>query len=175
MTWQNPPQPIIHSSEAFDIYLLALARSGLSKRIPEAVRDRDTVIAGKTLGVPVETPQAESETTPAAPTMTPLQAKLASLPGFRPRNTTPTGTAAAAGSLAELGQSAKPVHVVLEESRGFSAARVAKTLGVNALYIFCKLTSKRLICGMAQLYPCPIRFPHACFVDLGEHRLVKGW
>lgn len=44
----------------------------------------------------------------------------------------------AATSLAELGQQAKPVHVVLEESRGFSAARVAKTLGVNALYIFCK-------------------------------------
>jgi len=139
-TYQSPPQPIVHSSEAFDIYLLALARSGLSKRIPEAVRDRDAVIAGKALSTPAETPQAESESTPAPPTMTPLQAKLASLPGFRPRNTIPPGTAAAAGSLAELGQSAKPVHVVLEESRGFSAARVAKTLGVNALYIFCEFS-----------------------------------
>jgi hypothetical protein len=70
--------------------------------------------------------------------MTPLQARLASLPGFRSRTTTQkTAGTIAATSLAELGQPAKPVHVVLEESRGFSAARVAKTLGVNALYIFC--------------------------------------
>ncbi|KAG7532272.1 hypothetical protein FFLO_03667 [Filobasidium floriforme] len=144
----TPPQALAQSSEAFDIYLLALARTGLSKQIPEAVRERDAVLAGQPsfAASSTETSESTADAPTSIPTMTPLQAKLASLPGFRSRATPPSaGSAMAATSLAELGQQAKPVHVVLEESRGFSAARVAKTLGVNALYIFCFLTLASLI------------------------------
>lgn len=142
----SPPQPMIYSNEAFDIYILALSRTGQTSTIPEAVRQRDAILAANP--VELETETTSTDTTPApASTMTPLQARIASLPGFRNRaNTTATaGTAAATASLAELGQSAKPVHVVLEESRGFSATRVAKTLGINVLYIFCFLTLASLV------------------------------
>ncbi len=37
----------------------------------------------------------------------------------------------------DVGNRARPVHVVLEESRSFTAMRVAKSLGVTALYAFC--------------------------------------
>lgn len=89
----------------------------------------------------------------------------------------------AATSLAELGQQAKPVHVVLEESRGFSAARVAKTLGVNALYIFCKFnfhvkigtkSCSRIGPGLTNTIWWDSRFLDFGFAHPGEHWTAKG-
>lgn len=64
---------------------------------------------------------------------------------------TPSSSAAPASAVSvltagdEIGGRARPIHVVMEESRQLTAGRVIRTLGVTALYAFCILTVLSLV------------------------------
>lgn len=110
---------MLASDQAFELYLAALSKTGRANAIAAAVRRRDEVLA--TL------PKSEMSSPAKAPAAAPATA--ASL--------------LTAGD--EMGGRARPIHVVMEESRQLTAGRVIRTLGVTALYAFCILTVLSLV------------------------------
>lgn len=140
---QNPPQPLVYSDQAFDLYLLALARTESKTTLPEAVRQREQVLTAFPRPEQASPDTPDQTTASNEPPAGTVKSKLASLPGFRAlaaktTSSPPGPTTAGAAGLAEFGQQAKPVHVVVEESSGFTARKVGKSVAYNVVYIFCE-------------------------------------
>lgn len=161
---QNPKSPLLSSEEAFSLYLLSLSRTGQARHIAEAVRQRDALLGTSTaaVGVPLA---AHASTSDSAASSTIAASSAASsdtngiwnnlVSRIRGRGEGAQEQQAAtskAGSdmvtisaLDEIGARARPVHVVVEESRQLNGGRVVRSLLTTAFYAFCFLTIASLV------------------------------
>jgi ATP-dependent metalloprotease len=146
-TCQDPSSPLLASDEAFDLYLVALSRSGGAKNIAAAVRRRDSLLSMSSGGAMQQpsfstmshSPHPSSASHSAPPPVSHHRAAPSSHHYAPPSGPSGSGTLALDPLTAaeDVGGRARPVHVVLEESKSFTAMRVFKSLGVTALYAFC--------------------------------------
>ncbi|KAI5453245.1 i-AAA protease yme1 [Naganishia albida] len=162
----NPNSPLLASEEAFNLYLLSLSRTGQARNIVEAVRQRDALIGNSvksSSGVllpsgstPADASVLGSTATASVvdSTTTGIWNTLVSRIRGRVDTPQPQKQPASAGAnadtitisaLDEIGARARPVHVVVEESRQLSGGRVVRSLLTTAFYAFCFLTIASLV------------------------------
>ncbi|KAJ9107948.1 hypothetical protein QFC19_002691 [Naganishia cerealis] len=165
----NPKSPLLSSEEAFDLYILSLSRTGRARNIVEAVRKRDLLLGRTTSPVPEPSAPASAvsaathSVTLANPSAKPATSATPSAiwTGLVSRirgkveqdqKSQPQPTVSQAGgntltlsALDEIGARARPVHVVVEESRQFSGGRVLRSVLTTAFYAFCFLTIASLV------------------------------
>lgn len=152
------------SEEAFNLYLLSLSRTGQARNIVEAVRQRDALlgtstsainsplaaIASTSHGAPLGTPAASSAT--SSDTTGIWNNLVSRIRGAGNSLQAQQGATSKTGSetvtisaLDEIGARARPVHVVVEESRQLNGGRVIRSLLTTAFYAFCFLTIASLV------------------------------
>jgi ATP-dependent metalloprotease len=154
----------LSSEEAFNLYLLSLSRTGQARNIVEAVRQRDALLATSTSAVnaPLASHASTSDSAPVGSIAASTAASSDTsgiwntlVSRIRGRGDSPQEQQAAtqkAGSdtvtisaLDEIGARARPVHVVVEESRQLNGGRVVRSLLTTAFYAFCFLTIASLV------------------------------
>jgi ATP-dependent metalloprotease len=154
----------LSSEEAFNLYLLSLSRTGQARNIVEAVRQRDALLGTSTSAVnaPLASHASASDSAPVSSIAASAAASSETsgiwntlVSRIRGRGDSPQEQPAAtqkAGSdtvtisaLDEIGARARPVHVVVEESRQLNGGRVVRSLLTTAFYAFCFLTIASLV------------------------------
>jgi ATP-dependent metalloprotease len=154
----------LSSEEAFNLYLLSLSRTGQARNIVEAVRLRDSLLGSQVtpsgVRLPAGSATADAATLGSVSTASAVDSNtngiwntLISRIRARGENSAQKQPAAVGASgdtvtisaLDEIGARARPVHVVLEESRQLSGGKVVRSLLTTAFYAFCFLTIASLV------------------------------
>jgi ATP-dependent metalloprotease len=153
------------SEEAFNLYLLSLSRTGQARNIVEAVRQRDSLLGSsvKSSGVLLPAGSAPADAAVLGSTATAsavdsnttgiwntLVSRIRGRVDDPQQQKQPASAGANAdtitiSALDEIGARARPVHVVVEESRQLSGGRVVRSLLTTAFYAFCFLTIASLV------------------------------